>query len=131
MKITATDQFGHFIFSPYVDEFDRPIERTPHEYPYSYDSFVIHRVGANEDATSTIYSDRILQWDYKKARKLMAKHFGESGDYWNNREPKKIEKFLREYCKDKTIEIVYIMEHCNRSSGYPLWSFHYKTQKNV
>lgn len=107
-----------------VDEFDQPVERTKFDHPYSYDGFVTYRNGKNEEATGTVYSDRLLQWDYEKTRKLMKKHFGNTSDYYSERNPEKIEKFLSEYM-GKKIKIIFIMEYCNVSSGYPLWRFDY------
>jgi hypothetical protein len=107
-----------------VDEFGNPVERTKFDHPYSYDGYVTYRNGKNEEATSTVYSDRILRQDYEKTRKLMKKHFGDTSDYYNDREPEKIEEFLSEYL-DKKIKIIFIMEYCNKSSGYPLWRFDY------
>ena len=63
---------GHLyeFFNGRVDEFDKPVKRTKQSHPYSYDGFVQWRGGPNEEATSTIYSDRLLQWDYDKHNKL-------------------------------------------------------------
>ena len=108
-----------------VDEHSNPVERTKREYPYSYDGFVTWRGGANKEINGTVYSDRLLQWDYKKTRELMKKHFGNEGDYYDKRSPEAIESFLSEYF-DKKIKLILIMEYCNVSSGYPLWRFDYK-----
>ena len=37
----------------YVNEFGDPVERTKHTHPYSYDGFVVHINGNNEDARTT------------------------------------------------------------------------------
>ena len=116
---------NYIIFSGEVDEFDKPVERTRYTHPYSYDGFVVWRGGKNEEVNSTVYSDRLLQQDYKKTRKLMQKHFGESGDYWNNRTHDKIEAFLREWLGKKKLRLILVMEYCNVSNGYPLWRFDY------
>lgn len=84
-KVIYNDMYG--FFSPYVDEFGNAVKRTKDEYSYSYDGFVTHRMGANKEANSTIYSDRLLQQNHKKCRSLMEKHFGNSGDYWFDRQP--------------------------------------------
>jgi len=112
-----------------VEEFDQPVKKSKHEYPYSYDGFVTYRNGKNEDANGTIYSDRLLQWDYEKTRSLMKKHFGESGDYWNSRSPEKIQSFLQEWTDDKKLKLVLVMEYCNMSNGYPVWRFDYAGSK--
>jgi len=108
-----------------VDENDDPVKRTKRSHPYSYDGFVQWRGGENKEATSTIYSDRLLQWDFDKHDELCMKHFGNEGQYWNDRDPKKIEAFLRDWTDDQTLKLIFVMEYCNVSSGYPVWRFDY------
>ena len=112
--------------SPAVDEFGKPVERTKEEYPYAYDGFVIWRCGANSEAVSTVYSDRLYQLDYEKHDKFCQKHFGNKGQYWNTREPKKIQAFLLDYLDKPKLKLIFVMEYCNMSSGYPVWRFDYK-----
>lgn len=111
----------------YIDEFGKPIERTPDKYSYSYDGYMLHRFGKNEEANMTIYSDRLLQWDYKKHNELCKKHFGNEGQYWAERDPKKIEAFLRDWCEDPELKLIFVMQYCNMASGYPLWRFDFHT----
>ncbi len=112
-----------------INEFGKPVERSKEEYPYSYDGFVTWRGGKNEEATSTIYSDRLLDWDYKRHDELCVKHFGDKGQVWYSRDSKKIEAFLRDWTGDKKLKLIFVMEYCNQSSGYPLWRFDYKSNK--
>lgn len=112
-----------------VDEFDKPVVRTKQSHPYSYDGFVTYRNGKNEEATGTIYSDRLLQWDYAKARNLMMKHFSESGDYWDSRSPEKIQSFLQDWTDERNLKLILVMEYCNVSNGYPVWRFDYAVSK--
>lgn len=109
----------------YVDEHDCPVERTKEEYPYSYSGFVLHRLAPNQDATGTVYTDRLYQWDAKKHDRLCEKYFGDTGQYWQNREPGSIEGFLREYLGIPGLRLVLVMEYCNVSSGYPVWRLDY------
>ena len=90
----------------YIDLDGKQVDKTPLKHPYSYDSFVTHKNGNKEDITGSVYSDRLLQWDYSKTRKLMKKHFGESGDYYSNREPEQIEEFLRERLEEPNLKLV-------------------------
>lgn len=113
---------GYVTYFSGVDEYDNPVERSKHEYPYSYDGFVTYRGGKNEETTNTVWSDRLLQWDYEKTRSLMKKHFGTQGDYYFERTPEQIESFLSEYLGEK-VKLILIMEYCNVSSGYPVWRF--------
>lgn len=126
-KIITSD--GVYYSNGLVDEHDKPIERTPATHPYSYDGFVTHRFGKNEEANNTIYSDRLLRWDFKKYNELSKKHFGDEGQYFYNREPKNIEAFLRDWCEDQKLKLIFVMEYCNVSSGYPLWRFDFKATK--
>ncbi len=71
-----------------------------------------------------VYSDRLVQWDYKKYNELSKKHFGNEGQYWDNRGIKAIENFLSEYF-DKPVKLQRILKGENRSNGYPFWVFGY------
>lgn len=110
----------------YVDEHGKPVNRTKDEYPYSYDAFMQERVLPNSEVKSAVYTDRLLQWDYNLTRRLMEKHFGNSGDYWNNRSAADIQSFLRERLNAPDLVVCYVMECCNVSNGYPLWVIAYK-----
>jgi hypothetical protein len=112
-----------------IDEHGNQVKRTKQSHPYSYDGFILHRFGPNSEATSTIYSDRLLQWDWDKHNRLCMKHFGDERQYWNNRDPKKIEAFLRDWCEDPELKLIFIMEYCNQASGYPCWRFDYCSKK--
>lgn len=115
--------------SMYRDEHGRPVERTPDKYPYSYDGYVTWRGGENSEVNSTIYSDRLSQWDYDKCKNLKLKYFGKTGDWWSSFDPKQIEAFLREWCEDPELKLIFIMQYCNASSGYPVWRFDFQTKK--
>ena len=79
-----------------------------------------------EKPNGTVYSDRMLQWDYKKHDDLCQKHFGDKSQYWSGRSPEKIQAFLRDYMNDQNVLLCRI-EYCvNASSGYPIWRFDYK-----
>jgi hypothetical protein len=124
MEISYFDNQGNFIsYHPAVDADGRQVERTKDKYPYSYDAFVTFQKRKPSKKTSVVYSDRIVQWDNKKARKLMKKHFKTTGDYYYDRKPEEIEAFLRDYFSEPSIELIYIMEGCNVSSGFPYWVF--------
>ncbi len=118
MKVDASG----YTYLALTDEFGKQIERTPATHPYSYDAFVTYRNGENNETKEVLYSDRLLQWNHEKTRKLMKKHFKNDGDYYSQRAPKDIEAFLSEYL-EKDIKLILIMEGCNQSSGYPYWVF--------
>lgn len=79
-----------------------------------------------EKANTTVYSDRLYQWDSKKHDKLCKKHFGNESQIWSNRDSKKTEEFLRDYFEDDNIVLCKIQQTENKSTGYPLWRFDYK-----
>lgn len=107
----------------YLDEHGQAVERTKQEYPYSYDGFVVWRGGKNEEATSTIYSDRLQQWDAEKTDRLKKKHLGNTRDNWSDVSPEVIRNFLREYLDKPQLKLILVMEYCHMASGYPLWRF--------
>lgn len=113
-----------------IDEHGRPVRRTKSEYPYSYDGFVQERCGKNSEATGTVYTDRLLQWNYKNTRRLLRKYFYDGknewscGDSWRDRSAERIGKFLSEWFRRK-VRVVLVMEYCNASNGYPIWRIDY------
>lgn len=116
---------GKILASLYIDLEGNPVKRTPRTHPYSYDAYVQWRGGANDEITSSVYSDRMIQWDYQKFTKLREKHFGNGGQYFGGRNPAKIESFLRDYFDQPQLRLVVIQQCCNVSSGYPIWIFQY------
>lgn len=84
---------------------------------------------SNVKANSTVYSDRLFQWDPKKHDELCRKYWDNTGQYWGGRSPESIEAFLREYEDDNTLVLCRIEEHKNQSSGYPLWRLDYFSTK--
>ena len=121
------DNNGEFCFAchKYLDNYDKPILRTPITHPYSYDGYVIYRNGKNSEVTGSCYSDRMYQWNYEKFNKCCMDIFGNKGQYFDSRDPNLIEKFLQKYFDKSNLKLIYIMQWCNQSSGYPLWSFHW------
>lgn len=110
---------GYFIGATYG-----PGIRSKFTHPYSYDPFTIwRREGKPPGNTSGIYSDRLLSWDYAKHDQLCLKHFGNQGQYWGNRSPALIEKFLQDWHNDPSIKLWRIIESCDLSNGYPVWCF--------
>lgn len=125
---TVTDSNGNIVCG-LVNEHGKVISRTPQEYPYSYDGYVTHRLQENSKDDNTVCTDRLWQRNPKLHDELCQKHFGDKGQYWGGRYPEQIEAFLRDYYKNPDIELVYIMQYCNVSSGYPLWRLEYKLKK--
>ena len=122
----TTIYFGDYA---YVNMNGDPVERTPRTHPYNFDSYVIWKDDNYKEANCSCWSDRLLQWDYKKTRALMKKHFGNEGDYYDDRNPEDVEKFLQDYYDDNSLKLLVIMKGCNHASGYPLWHFWFKVDK--
>jgi hypothetical protein len=108
---------------PYIGIDGKPVTRTKNEYPYSYDPFVVWE--DNHGKSSVVYSDRLYQWDYEKYNKCCQKVWNNEGQYFSQRQPQDIEKFLTLYF-NKPIKLTLIMEGCNVSNGYPYWIFGYE-----
>ena len=111
-------------FGEYLDEHGNPVERTPITNPYSYDGFVTWKNDSKPN--NTVYSDRLYQWDSKKYNENCKKHFGNEGQVFYDREPEKIEIFLRDYLDNDSLILCRIMQYCHQARGYPIWRFDYK-----
>lgn len=98
--------------------------RTKWSHPYNYDPILQWAGGA--DPNGTVYTDRLLSWDYKKHDELCEKHFGDRGQYWSNRKPQTIEAFLRDYLDAPGLVLCVVTEHCNQSTGFPVWRLDYR-----
>lgn len=103
--------------------------RTKYSHPYSYDPIVQYDNG--KESNGSVYTDRLMQWDYEKYNKCALKHFGDTRQYFDRLTPKQIQAFLREYLDDKKLILVKSIEMCNASNGFPLWLLQYKGSKNV
>lgn len=120
---------GRAPYGVYVDEEGNPIERTPQTHPYSYGTFVQwqHPQIPKEQAGGGWYSDRMFQHDHKKYNRAAQEVWGNQGQYFSQRTPEDIERFLRLYMEDDSLVLVTILQMCNVSSGYPLWYFRWET----
>ena len=114
------------------DAYGNIVQRTKQEYPYSYDPYVLWQ-HTDEDVLDNIngsmYTDRLLQWDFDKHDELCQKHFGDKGQYWNDRDPEKIEAFVRDWCDDQSITFARLTEDCNHNNGFPVWLLSYYQEK--
>lgn len=100
--------------------------RTKGSHPYNYDAYMQYLADDHQLLKgSTVYTDRMLQWDYEKTNNLMQKHFGNQGQYWDDREPEVIEAFLRDWRQDPNLRLIAVIEYCNQASGYPVWRLDY------
>ena len=120
------DPWGNEIKNKFVDLNGNPIKRTPLSWTYSYDEFVIWKdENFKKEECSAVYSDRLLQWSHEKFDKCCQEIFKNKGQYFSERDPKDIEKFLSLYF-EKEIKLMAITQGCNTCTGYPYWVFFYK-----
>jgi hypothetical protein len=119
---------GDLVQSIHCDNYGNIVRRPKHEYPYSYDPYVLWQhddESVLDQINGSMYTDRLLQWDFDKHDKLCEKHFGDKGQYWNNRDPKKIEAFVRDWCEDQGLTFARLTEYCNHGNGFPVWLLSY------
>lgn len=118
-------------YSGFINEYDSNVKKTKYDYPYSYDGFIVNRLAPNSEANNTIYSDKFNIFNKEKYKKLKEKYFPNDGDYWPvNNEPLVIQNFLREFFDNKDLKLVFIMEYCNLTTGYPYWRFDFYAEFN-
>lgn len=101
---------------------------------HSYDGFIIscedyQYIDRLINPNSTVYSDRLFQWDPEKHDGLCLKYFGNTRQYWDNRSPELIEQYLRDYTNKPELILGRITQETNQSSGYPYWRFDYLVTK--
>lgn len=82
----------------------------------------------DEEPTTTIYSDRLFQWDSEKYNRLCMKHFGDHGQMFHARSPDGIEAFLRDYFGEGLL-LCSIEQTYHRMQGHPIWVFHIREEK--
>lgn len=111
-----------------INVLGQPVKRSKYEYPYSYDAHVLHRLRDNVDGMTSVYSDRMMQWDWDKFHDSCQEVFGDKGQLFNvpDRSPELIEKFLQLYFDEPELQLIAVEEGCNVSNGYPYWVFHFK-----
>jgi hypothetical protein len=113
------------ILAHYEEFLPHNIKKSHYAYPYNYDSFLnFFNDDAEEVATGTIYTDRLRQWDWDKHNLLCKKHFGNEGHYWQDRDPKAIEKFLCDWTEKKMV-LVAVIQCVDVSNGFPHWRLDY------
>ena len=115
-----------FYDSRFVDLDGKPVKRTPFSHPYNYDKYVTWKSkDFNKEKYSAVYSDRLFQWDWEKYNKCCKEVFKNTGQFFDKREPKEIEKFLSLYF-NKEIKLTAVAQGCNQATGYPFWVFFYE-----
>ena len=103
----------------------RMIHRTPIDFPYSYDEYLLWRKDYHKDKSQTVYSDRLFQWDSEKYNKCCEEIFGNHGQYFDDRNPEDINKFLNKYL-GKEVKLTAVLQSCDGSTRYPVQKFVYE-----
>ncbi|TXG76186.1 hypothetical protein E6Q11_05135 [Candidatus Dojkabacteria bacterium] len=80
--------------------------------------------------TNTVYSDRLIQWDYERYNEMCKRHFGNHAQAFYDRAPEKIQAFLRDYMNNQNVVLCRVEELENKSTGYPYWRFDYCMDEN-
>ena len=111
----------------YVDMEGKRIKRTPSQYPYSFDEYVVEKLPDYEETDRAFYSDRFNRWySYEKIQEGRERFDIQHGDYfWDYTELPRLEKFLS-YVMNKNIHVTALLKGCNVSNGYPYWVIFYK-----
>lgn len=107
---------------------DELIVRTKHTHPYSYEPFTLYGGRADITDTQNAYSDRLFQWDSDKFNKACIEVWGNKGQRFDNRTSSEIEQFLRIYTGNGKLKLVWVVQECNVSNGYPVWYFQWKNK---
>ena len=108
-----------------TDIHGNPVQRTPGEYPYSYDQIAVFKTEAFMDTTDAVFSDRMRQWSPEKFAACYLRAFDKDGQIFDPRYAEQIERFLQLYY-GIDLELTGIEEGCNFSNGYPYWVFYFK-----
>lgn len=119
------ESYGDMSKHMYVDLEGNPVKRNKQDDPYGYDPYVVWEDNYQKGRANVVYSDRLFQWDAEKYNKFSKEIWDNHGQYFTNREPEEIEKFLSLYL-ERDIKLTAIMEGCNVSNGYPYWIFYFE-----
>jgi len=123
----GVDNNGHYWYSD-CDNYGNPVEHPKETHPYNYSPYVNWQhqdSNIREKSNGSMYTDRLLQWDFAKHDDLCEKHFGNKGQRWIDRPPELIEAFVRDWLDDQTVTLTKVVEYCNPSNGYPVWNLVY------
>ncbi len=96
--------------------------RNKFTHPYNYDAFYLIGTPVDISRAQACYSDRYRLWDVSKFKRAMEA----TGDArWDRMTLEQLDAFVKVY-HGKSYMAVGLVEWCNQSSGYPVWSVHYK-----
>ena len=142
-KQTASKTIENEYINPYInygndgklislDFENNVIERTEHDYPYSFSTRCTWAILGEKrkkiealDTLSGVYSDRLFQSDSLAYNMACRAVWDNEGQYFDSRSPKDIEKMLQLIYSNPKLKLYRILKSCNVSNGYPVWYFHF------
>lgn len=68
------------------------INKNKFDYPYNYSPITIW-INRDIESNNTVYSDRLINWNYSKYIKCCKEIWNNKSQYFNNREPKRYRDF--------------------------------------
>jgi len=95
------------------------------DFKYSYTSF-ISWYDKKVTPEASVDTDRIWEMLPSKHDRLCRKNFGDIGQWWQDRKPKDIENFLREWYKEPKLKLAFVKQNCKKSNGNPYWTLAFK-----
>lgn len=125
--VTNFDTYVNVSFGGITDE-GLPVPVTRSMSPYAFSTFVQYDDGSGEGdprvtcpALVIVHSDAIIRTT--SYDKLAGIHFGGRGHYWDHRDAKQIQAFLRELYELPQLTLRRVLCGCNATNGYPYWLF--------
>lgn len=116
-------------YSSHENIHGEPVQRTPKEYPNSYDHYCIYKSVDFNETTDTVYSDRMWQWNPEKFDACHVRVWDDLGQRFDCRKPELVEQFLQAYY-GISLDLTGIEAGCNFSNGNPYWVFYFKRNES-
>lgn len=122
-EYSAFPEYVDLLFPAYADLDGNPVKKTPWSSPYNYDSFAQWKSpDYKKEGSLCEYSDRLMRRNWDKFNKCCKEVWGNMGQYFDNRTPEEINKFLDMYL-EHPVKLTAVVQCCNQSSGFPYWCF--------
>lgn len=110
----------------FLDIHGKPVKRTPWQFPYSYDPYVIFKSEFFTPKDNPYYHDRIEYCYYSREEQdnaleqIRLKRYGAEYERFSWKNPSHVENFLS-ILMNKAVRCTAITEGANYSTGYPYW----------
>lgn len=115
---------GIFMFAPDGSV----VPEDPYGGKYAYHKEPLMEVGREP---TSVYSDRMYSWDSEKYNRCTKEVWGDNRQYFeqSNTKPADIERFLRLYNDNESVQLFAVIRYVNQSNGYPVWRFDYTIKR--